>query len=414
MPNQLRAGMLFAAVVAALGGCQRAGPAPVPTRPVEVVVASPVLRQVRDFEDFSGRTEAVDTVLIKARVSGYLTTIGFADGTDITPEDVAAKKLLFEIDPRPYQAAVRQAVAQVAQARTHLERVTRDYNRFLAAGAAVSREEMDKAIGDKAEAEAAVEVAEAAKHMADINLDFTRITAPMPGRLGRRLVDVQNLVRADDTPLVSLVKLDPIYVAFDIDERTVLRVRRLIQEGKVPSARRSKVTVQVGLSDEEGFSRTGDIDFVDNRIDPNTGTLRVRAALSNSDFVLSPGLFVRVRLPIGPAREALVVPEEALGSDQGQRFLWVVNDQDEVEYRRVRIGRQEDGWRVIEEGVTTGDRVVVSGMQRVRLGSKVNVQRPAPAGPSTPATNGEGPTTAGATRPTPPTPTESPAGPTRR
>lgn len=361
-------------------GCQRGSPPLAPTRPVEVIVDRPMLRTVRDYEDFSGRTEASDTVLIKARVSGYLTKVGFADGTDITEEDVKKQKLLFEIDPRPYEAALRQATAQVTQAKAHLERVTRDYNRFVAAGAAVSREDLDKVIGDKAEAEAAVAVAEAARQVAELNVEFTRITAPMSGRLGRRLIDERNLVRSDDTPLVNLVKLDPIFVAFDIDERTVLRVRRLIQEGKAPSARRSKVTVQIGLSDEEGFSRTGDIDFVDNRLEPSTGTLRVRASLPNKDFVLSPGLFVRVRLPIGPPREALVVPEEALGSDQGQRFLYVLNTMDEVEQRRVKVGRLDEGLRVIEEGLTTGDRFVVSGLQRVRPGSKVIAKpRTAPA-----------------------------------
>jgi RND family efflux transporter MFP subunit len=217
-------------------------------------------------------------------------------------------------------------------------------------------------------------VAKAQVEAAKLNLSFTKITAPITGRISRQNIDPGNLVMADNTVLTTLVTLNPIYVYFDVDERTMLRLRRLIQEGKLKSAREKGVTVNVemGTSDEDGFPHPGVINFVDNRLDPATGTLRVRAVFENPRYFLSPGLFARLRIPIGEPHPATVVAERALGTDQGQRFVFVVNDENVVEYRPVKIGALQDGLREIVEGVKEGERVVVSGLQRVRKGIKVD------------------------------------------
>jgi RND family efflux transporter MFP subunit len=235
----------------------------------------------------------------------------------------------------------------------------------------VTQEEIDRISGDRAEARAAVAVATQQRELARQNVEFTKIRAPFAGRIGRRMIDPSNLVKANDTILATLVSLDPIYVNFDIDERTLLRLRRLVREGKIVSARTEPTTVHIGTADEEGYSLAGVIDFIDNRVEAGTGTLRVRARADNPKALLSPGMFVRIRLPVGKPKPCLLVPEEALGSDQGQRYVFVVNDKDEVVYRPVKLGPQVDRLRVIETGVQPDDRVIVSGLQRVRAGVKV-------------------------------------------
>jgi hypothetical protein len=211
--------------------------------------------------------------------------------------------------------------------------------------------------------------------------------APLSGRISNRRVDPGNLVKADDTMLATIVSLDPIYVYFDVNERTVLRLRRLIQEGRIGSTDDSKIEVQVSLADEDDFEHRGIINFFDNQIDPNTGTQRVRAAIDNADRLLSPGLFIRLRFPVGAPHKALLVQEESLSTDQGQRFLYVINDKDEVVYRRVKVGLLVNGRRVIEEGLQPGERVVLSGLQRIRPGDKVTVKPMASSGaPASPAT----------------------------
>ena len=235
-----------------------------------------------------------------------------------------------------------------------------------------TQEELDLSAADRAETEAELESLIAARDLAKLNREYTHITSPIAGRISRRLVDPGNLIKADDTPLVTVMSLNPIFAYFDIDERSVLKMERLIREGKVESPRDSQYEVQFALADEEDYSRTGAIDFLDNHISPTTGTLRLRATVQNDDLLLAPGMFIRVHVPIGKPHPALLVPEEALGSDQGQRFLYVLNDKDEVVYRRVKIGLLKLGRRVIEEGVDANDRVIVSGLQRVRVGNKVH------------------------------------------
>jgi len=365
-------------LVAAGCGRQQAPPAAA-TRPPEVVVTRPVVKQITDYNDFTGRTEAVASVEVRARVTGYLDKVLFKEG-----DDVKKDQPLFEIDPRTYQAELNRAEAAVRQAKAHLDRLELDYKRAvpLLPSQAISREDYDKIVGDRDEGNALVGVAEAARDLARLNLQFTKVTSPISGRASRQLIDPGNMVKADETTLTTIVTLDPIYAYFDADERSVLDFRRLMQAGKVKAARDAQAPVLMGLIDEEDengnplFPHAGVINFADNRVDAMTGTLRLRGKFDNPKHFLAPGLFARVRVPIGAPRPAILVSERALGSDQGQKFVYVVNDKNEVVYRRVRVGAMQDGLRVIEEGLAKNEQVIVDGVQRVRPGMTV---QPKPA-----------------------------------
>jgi RND family efflux transporter MFP subunit len=365
----LRRSAIWIVAAATIGiGCNREKPPLVQTKPPEVVVERAKSKEVTEFEQFTGRTEASLGVDIRARVSGYLTKVHFKDGADVNPGD-----LLFDIDPRTYQAAVDQAKAALAQAQAQVPRTEREFARTesLARNTTASIHELDQARADMLAAVATVEAAKAALDLAQTNLEYCRIKAPFAGRLSRRQFDPGNLVKADETLLTTLLALDPIYVTFDVDERTLLRIRRSVREGKLASARQSSVLVQIALSDEQEFTRTARIDFIDNRVEAGTGTLRVRAILNNDRLMTSPGQFVRVRLAVSRPQQMVVVPEESLGSDQGRRFIFVVNDKDEIASRRVEVGPLTDGERAIRSGVAVGERVVTKGLQRVRAGIKV-------------------------------------------
>jgi RND family efflux transporter MFP subunit len=301
--------------------------------------------------------------------------------------------LLFRIDQRPFAAELERAEATARQLATRFERLTRQEERMtrLADQKVTTAEELDQVKYLRMETEAELKAAKASVDLARLDLEFTEIKAPFAGRIGRRLVDPGNLVVANDTVLATIVSLDPIYAYFDIDERTVLQLRRMIAEGKLDSAEDRAIPIQLALADQEEFSLAGLVNFVDNQLSATTGTLRLRADVQNPNKLLSPGMYVRIRVPIGDAREAALIPEEALGSDQGQRFVYVLNDNDEVEYRRIKTGRIHRGYRVVESGLSTDDRVIVKGLQRVRPGLKVspkvleqNVAQAAPApGPAT-------------------------------
>lgn len=354
--------------VTAISGCNREKAKQADSKPPEVFFESPQEQMVTDDETFTGMTVAVNTIEIRARVSGYLEKAYFKDG-DLVSEGAP----LFEIDERPYRAEYDRAVATLAQARAHLDRLKRQEERAnkLFEKNAISQEQFDQAKFDRAEADAAASAAAASLETAELDLGFTKINSKINGRISRRMVDPGNLVQADTTPLSTIVSLDPIYAYFDVDERTLLRLRRLMQEEHTESALSSQVAVEVTLADEETAPMWGRINFLDNQVDPTTGTLRARAVVDNPKGLLSPGLFVRLRVPIGSPRKALLVHEEALQSDQGQRFLWVLDNEDKAIYRQVRIGKQTDGKRVILDGLTTSDRVIVKGVQRVRRNKKV-------------------------------------------
>ncbi len=352
-------------------GCQKQAPPPPPPKPPEVVVATPAARTITDFEETTGRLGAVKLVDMRARVSGYLENVEFTDGADVEVDTP-----LFQIDSRPFAAAVAQAQATVQQMKSRLERMRRQEERLmeLANKKVTTAEELDLIKSQRQETEAELKAAIAAADIARLNLEFTQIKSPISGRISRRMVDPGNLIKADDTPLATIVALDPIYAYFDIDERTVLQMKRMMAEGKLSSVDEKTIPIQIALADEEEFTHSGVVNFMDNQLSPTTGTLRLRADVENPRKLLAPGMFVRVRVPIGESRETLMIREESLGSDQGQRFVFVVNQNDEVEYRRVKTGRLYQGERVIDEGLKAEDRVIVKGLQRVRPGIKVTAK----------------------------------------
>jgi RND family efflux transporter MFP subunit len=343
---------------------------PAPGAPV-VKVSKPVMKEVTDYEDFPGRMEAVNSVSVRARVTGYLDKFNFKEGATVNKDDI-----LFEIDPRTYAAELARAEGNVAQADGHLRRIDHDYDRaaMLLPRGAVGREEFDRVSGDRVEARGALDVARANLEMARLNMGWTKVRAPLSGRISSRYADPGNLVKADDTILTTIVSLDPIYAIFDLDERTTLRLQRLVRDGKFPWSLDGGLTVLLGLADEDGYSLRGTINFADNRVDADTGTWRLRALVKNADLALSPGLFVRVRLLIGNPYRALLIPEQALGTDQGQKYVYVVDQANKASYRRVKVGRLHEGHRVITEGLTKDDRVIVSGLQRVRPGIEISAE----------------------------------------
>jgi RND family efflux transporter MFP subunit len=359
---------LFVCLAGFAVGCGRTPPPVAPRKPPEVLIATPVSRSVADYEEFTGRTEASHAIDVRARVTGYLDRVRFKEGADVKAGD-----LLFEIDPRTCQAEFDRAKANCELAEARLARLEADYQRAksLLATRAISPEEYERAVADRAEAAASLDVAKAGLEVARLNLDFTRVLAPVAGRIGRLMIDPGNLVKADDTVLSNIVASNPIYAYFDVDERTTLRLRRLALAGKIRSARDSTLPVELGLTDEEGYSFRGTVDFVDNHLLPNTGTLRLRGVFENAAGLLSPGLFVRTRIPVGEPYEATLVSEQALGTDQGQKFVYVVDGKNVVQARPVRVGALHDGMRVIESGLAPGERVIVSGLQRVRPGTLV-------------------------------------------
>jgi RND family efflux transporter MFP subunit len=337
-----------------------------------VEVSLPISREVEDHEEFTGRTDAIASVEVRARVTGYLDKLNFKDGSDVKQGDV-----LFEIDPRPYLADLEGAKANLLQAQAHLQRLNTDFTRALGLlqRKAISQEEFDRIAGDHSEAEAEVGMAKASYDLAGLNLQFTKVIAPISGRISRRLIDPGNMVRADDTILTTIVTLDPMYIYFDVDEGTMLRLRRLRLAGKIRSARESEVSVRFRLADEQGFPHTSAINFADNKVDPSTGTLQVRAIFDNHERLLAPGLFAQVQLPVGDPHKAILVNERALMTDVGRKFLYVVHDNDQVEKREVTVGLAENGLRVIEKGLALNERVIVNGLQAVREGDTVTTQK---------------------------------------
>jgi multidrug efflux system membrane fusion protein len=354
---------------AAAAGCGAAGGPPPAPKPAEVVVSRAFERGVTDYEEFQGKTDAVKSVDVRAHVSGYLDRYDFIDGAEVTKGDV-----LFEIDPRPFKAELARADANVVLADAHVKRLQYDFERAqtLLSKGSISREDYDKASGDLDEARATVKSVKAARDAAELNVTYSRVIAPISGRISRRLVDPGNMVKADDTMLTRIVSLDPIYAYFDIDERTFLRIERFYEKQGGSADGRKNAPVEMGLSDEQGFPRAGTIDFTDNRVDPDSGSVWLRGVFPNPNKFLTPGLFVRVRLPVGQAHTATLIPEQALATDQGQKFVWVVDDKADAEgknkatYRRIHLGAQHGSLRVVTEGIKPGERVIVSGLQRVR------------------------------------------------
>ena len=359
-----------------LAACQQQ-PAATPPPPPQVTVSQPVAREVIEWDEYTGRLEAVESVEVRARVSGYLQSVHFTAGAV-----VKKGALLFVIDPRPYQAELDRAKAALEQAMARFERTQKDFARAqqLVKSRAMSQEEVDTRSADQREAQEAVQAARAAVDAARLNVEFTQVKAPISGRISRHLVTEGNLINGgtgDSTLLTTIVSLDPIYGYFEVDERSYLKYTRLWRNGTHSGSRNGKTPVYLGLANETGFPHQGHLDFIDNRLDPNTGTMTGRAIFPNSDLALVPGLFARTRLPGSGKYEALLLPDEAIGSDQTQRFAFVVNDQNTVEYRKVELGPMIDGLRVIRNGLQPEDWVIVNGVQRVRPGARVDPQQQA-------------------------------------
>lgn len=369
-----------------LAGCQPNGGAKVAKTP-KVAIANPTVDSIVDFHDFTGRLEAVKAVDIRSRVSGYITEAPFKDG-----DEVKQGALLFQIDPRPFEADLHQADAnlEVAKAEKNLQEKNLDRARQLLPSRSISREEFDAIAAAVERASASVGAMMAARDKSKLYLDFTRVVAPFSGRISRRLVDPGNLILADNTVLTTLVSDNPVYAYFDIDERSFLDVLDVIAPGKKTWPENAKLPVLMALANENDYRRLGVIDFVDNRVVASTGTVRVRGVFDSESGYLKAGFFVRVRLPVGRPYQAIVIPDEAVQNDQERKFVWVVNDKNEVEYRPIQLGQALRDYRVVKppeegkagkEGLSVGDRVIVSGMQRVRKGLVVDPQLQPPGTP---------------------------------
>lgn len=355
-----------------LTGCAQAPSQAPPETPTPVTVSFPVEREITDYADFTARTAAVDSVELRARVSGYLDKVNFKAGSLVQKGDV-----LFEIDPRTYQAALEHARGNLGTVEARVERLKADFARAqqMIAKGAIGREEYDKIVGDRGEALASRTAAKAAVERAELDLGFTKVTAPVSGRVSRHYVTVGNLVSAGDqgggTLLTTIVSVDPIYAYFDVDEPTVQRVVQLISEGKAKARDDIDIPVWLGLGAEDRFQHRGTINFIDNQVNPRTGTMRVRGVFSNKDETLFPGYFARVRVPIGLPHKTLLIAERALDTDQGQKVVYVVDKDNRVSSRPVRLGALHDGQREITEGLKPGERVIVTGLQQVRPGMTV-------------------------------------------
>ena len=352
--------------------CAQQQPAAPPPPPPKVTVSQPVSREVVEWEEYTGRLEAVESVEVRARVNGYLQSIHFKNGTTVKQGD-----LLFVIDPRPYQAELERARAELGLANARLERTGKDVARaqMLVRARAVSEEEVETRVSEQRQAQESVQAARATVNAVQLNVEFTQVRAPISGRISRNLVSVGNLINGgttQSTVLTTIVSLDPIYCYFEADERSYLKGMRQVRNGDQAHGRASKQPVYVGLADEANFPHQGSVDFVENRLDQNTGTITVRAVLPNPDLFLAPGLFARLRLPAGGKYKALMLPPEALGSDLSQQFVFVVDAQNLVQYRQVTPGPLIDGWRVIRDGLQPEDWVIVNGVQRARAGAQVD------------------------------------------
>lgn len=400
----MRRSLLFALAAVMLmschTGCHDADPAAHKSKAPVVRVAHPVLKEVTEYEQFTGRTGAIDYVQIKARVTGYLDKINFKVGSEVKAGDV-----LFVIDPRPYKAQYDRALGQVAIAESKLKLAGIELNRGLAIAktpGAISQTDLDKLAADKTTSQATLQAAQADAEAAKINLDFCEVKSPVDGTVGENLLTLGNLITQDNTLLTTVVSNDRMYIYTNVDERTLQRVRDLIAKGVFQGVREGgDIPIEFGLATDQGYPRKGTIDFVNNQVDTGTGTLLVRGIIDNPIIAkgttiraLAPGYFVRVRLPIGPPRKQLLVPESAIGTNQSKKFLYVVSQKNIVEYRPIDVGptqqdgtqvvipinvvRDKDMFRAVKEGekgepsIQVADTIIVAGLQRVAPGMTVD------------------------------------------
>jgi membrane fusion protein, multidrug efflux system len=359
--------------VTVLPGCMPKQPQVGPPETPSIPVSHPVEREVTDYVEFTGRTDAVEAVDIKARVTGYLEKMPFKEGSEIKKDD-----LLFEIDPRPYKAQYDQAMGQVELYKSSLDLAKITYKRDIEIArtpGAVSQQQLDQDLAAVKEADARVRAYQSSLEIYKLNLDFTKVYSPIDGKISRYYLTRGNLVNQDQTLLTTVVSLDPMYVYFDMDEPTLLKIRRAINAGLIQRPQEGKFFVDIGLQGEDDYPHQGTVNFFNNQVNPNTGSISVRALVANpigpgGVRLMSPGMFVRLRLPIGQPHPALLVIDRAIGSEQGVKYVYVLGDDNKIEQRRVKTGSlQDDGLRVIEkEGseLKLEDWVVVGALPQLR------------------------------------------------
>ena len=393
-PARVAALCLLLASCLGLAGCSQAPDKSAEKPPPTVTVSTPLERVVTDYQDYTGRTAAVDSVQVQTRVTGYLTKINFTEGAEVEEGTV-----LYEIDPRPYQAAYDAAKAQVAQNVASLALAKQNNARFKALAkekeGAVTQVDLDQYRSQQDQAEANLQYAQANLETAKLNLDWTKVTAPVSGVIGRLLVTRGNLIIANQTTLTTVVRQDPMWVYFDADEPTVLEVRALIRQGKfeVSETGTAKVPFRLQLANETGFPHEATMDFVNNQLDPATATLLIRGIFSNpkpptGPRLFTPDMFVRVRVATSAPYQALLVNPEAIGTDQDLKYVFVVDESNKAVRRPVKLGSLQHGLQVVTDGLKPGERVIVNGLQRVRQGATVDpklVPMPIPAGNSPPS-----------------------------
>jgi RND family efflux transporter MFP subunit len=369
-------GLFLLVGTSCLTGCNFGAAAPVAKMPVPVVVVrTPDKDKVTDYFEFPGQLAAVGDVQIRARVTGYLTKVYFEDG-----QNVKKGEPLYEMDPRPYEAALKQAQGELARLGALLQKAQANMARSerLRPSGAISEDEYEQHKANLAGFKASIKASEAAMREAELNLEFTRITSPIEGRVSRTRITEGNLIQPgtnDAAILTTVVTTNPVYVYFNVDENALLKYNEFALKNKLelhPKRLKDlRVPVEIGLGDEKGFPHAGILDFADNKVDRTTGTLRVRGVFDNAKDYLTPGLFVRVRIPYGIPHEAVLISERSICRDQRERYVKVVNEKNIVEYKKIEIGDLHGSLREIRSGVGPNDRVVVQGLQRAQQGAEV-------------------------------------------
>lgn len=354
-----------------LGGCNQQAPPQAPPPPV-VTVGKPVQKEIVEWDYFTAQTQAVNNVSIRPRVSGYINNITFQAGSVVDQGE-----LLFVIDPRPYQAALDQAVGQLDQALAqqklndaNLSRALDLFQRHV-----IAKQDYDNSVAQKNVSDAQVIANQAAVESAKLNLSFTQVTAPIRGQIGRELVTLGNLVQSDQTELTTLVSIDPIYAYFNVDERSVMRYREARKTENTSEVEQAKIPVYLQLDGESGFRHEGVIDFVNNTFDPSTGTLQTRGLFPNLDGFIIAGSFGTIRVAGSPKYQAILVADRAIGTDQDQRYVIVVQPDGVAKYQRVVLGPLVEGLRVVREGLKGDEMVVIEGVSKIRPNSKVTPQQ---------------------------------------
>lgn len=375
---------LLAALTLAISGCKNAdNPAPQPGQggTAKVKIAQPLAQQVTEWDEYTGRIQAVNAVDVRARVSGYLEQVKFKAGDKVHKGD-----LLFLIDPKPFTAQLNYAEAELERAKSRHELARNDLSRAerLFSAKAISEEEHDGRNKGLREAIAAEQSAQANVDTARLNLEFTKVRAPIDGRISRELITAGNLVNGggnDATLLTSIVSTDPVYVYADVDERSVLKYRRQAQKQGSGNLGDERTPVELAVADELNFPHQGYLDYIAPREDAATGTLTLRGVFANPDELLSPGFFARIRVRASAPYPAILLPDRAIGTDQAQRFVWVVNQDNQVEYRKVELGAHIGQARVISQGLKPEEWAVTEGIQKLKPGLKVNPERISLSGP---------------------------------